>query len=168
MSEYGKKKLRRSISSFKAQKWILGSKMMSHGKKVISKVIRIFHSQVKKVKQIQNFPDFFWQGFTVLWAKILQLLQRKKLFQILGIKNWKQKFFSWVVVFNFMLLILYQKVLWHHKMCLDSKISSQKVSEDTLKLVAQSLCYKSTKKIEKISWFSPNGQISTTKTWRVG
>ena len=31
-----------------------------------------------------------------------------------------------------MVLILCQKVLWHHKMCLDSKISSQKISEDTL------------------------------------
>ena len=44
----------------------------------------------------------------------------------------KKKVFSWVVVFDFMVLNLYQKVLWHHKMRLDSKISSQKISENTL------------------------------------
>ena len=36
-------------------------------------------------------------------------------------------------------------------MSLDSKVSSQKISEDPLILVGQNLYYQSTKKIEKIS-----------------
>ena len=58
----------------------------------------------------------------------------------------KKKVFSWVVVFDFMVLILHQKVLWHHKMCSDSKISSQNISEDTPS------CSKSMLSIHEKNW----------------
>ena len=88
-------------------------------------------------------------------------LQRKNnlILSNFGNQKLKKKVFSWVVVFDFMVLILFQKVLWHHKMPLDSKISSQKTFwTNTLKLT-QNLCYQPTKKIEKISWFPPEWPI---------
>ena len=81
-------------------------------------------------KKIQNFPGFFLvRIYRAFWAKIGQ---KKFNFQIFGDQKLKKKVFSWVVVFDFMVLILFQKVLWHHKMCSDSKISSQKIPENTL------------------------------------
>ena len=95
-------------------------------------------------KKIQNFPGFFSvRIYRAFWEKIGQ---KKFNFQIFGDRKLKKKVFSWVVVFDFMVLILFQKVLWHHKMCSDSKISSQKISEDTLS------CSKSMLSIHEKNW----------------
>ena len=68
MSEYEKKIFRRSIISFKAPQWILGSKMMLNGEKVISKMIRIFHFSKKfKISRIffgKDLPCFLSKNWT--------------------------------------------------------------------------------------------------------
>ena len=60
ISEYEKKKLSIVALVFLKHQNEFGSKMMSNNKNVISRVTRIFHFSVKKVKNIQNFPDLFW------------------------------------------------------------------------------------------------------------
>ena len=86
MSEYEKKIFRRSIISFTAPQWILGSKMMLNSEKVISKMIRIFHFSKKfKISRI-----FFGKDLPCFLSKNGQ---KKFNFQILRIKNWKKSFF---------------------------------------------------------------------------
>ena len=90
MSEYEKKCFSRSITSFKAPQWILGSKMMLNGEKVISKMIRIFRFS----KKFKIFPDFFGKDLPCFLSKNLKIAKKKNLiFKFWGSKIEKKKGF---------------------------------------------------------------------------